>query len=59
MLDDEDGDSLPSSLHAQGEHDDMEEETLEGAEIAISAAMIREMSIDQITRPAESADGRR
>jgi ribonuclease E len=47
VLDEDEGD-LPT-LHAQGEHDDMEEETLEGA--ADLGSMIQEMSIDKITGP--------
>jgi ribonuclease E len=47
LLDDEDGD-LPV-LHASAQDDELEEETLEGA--ADLATMLREMSIDQITRP--------
>src|SRR6185312_9317274 len=46
VLDDEDGDDLPT-LHARSEHDEMEEETLEGA--ADLGSMIQEMSIDKIT----------
>ncbi|MBB5062744.1 Rne/Rng family ribonuclease [Granulicella mallensis] len=47
LLDDEDSD-LPH-VHAGAFEDDMEEETLEGA--ADLGTMLREMSIDQITRP--------
>ena len=45
-----------TALHAgyEDDMDDMEEETLEGA--ADLGTMIREMSIDQITRPAVPAD---
>ncbi len=50
-LDEDEGD-LPM-LHAGGD-DDMEEETLENA--ADLGSMIREMSIDQITRPADPID---
>ncbi|MDQ2925745.1 MAG: Rne/Rng family ribonuclease [Acidobacteriota bacterium] len=52
VLDEEEGDIL--TLHAHGEHDDMEEETLEGA--ADLGSMIREMSIDQMTKPSEATD---
>jgi len=48
VLDDEEGDYLPT-LHAHSAHDDMEEETLEGA--ADLGSMIQEMSIDKITGP--------
>ncbi|SEG53781.1 ribonuclease G [Bryocella elongata] len=51
LLDDEDVDYLP--LSASAADDDMEEETLENA--ADLGSMIREMSIDQITRPEEPA----
>ena len=52
VLDEEEGD-LPT-LHAHGDHDDMEEETLEGA--ADLGSMIQEMSIDKITRPGAADD---
>jgi ribonuclease G len=44
----------PATLHAyhEEEFDDLEEETLEGA--ADLGTMIREMSIDQITRPVDA-----
>jgi ribonuclease G len=46
----------PATLHAghEDEFDDLEEETLEGA--ADLGTMIREMSIDEITRPGDSED---
>ena len=50
---DEDEANLPM-LHGRSEDDDMEEETLEGT--ADLGTIIREMSIDQITRPVDSAD---
>jgi len=53
VLDDEDGDYLPT-LHARSDHDDMEEETLEGA--ADLGSMIQEMSIDKITGPDADED---
>jgi len=49
LLDDEDVDYLP--MRASAADDDMEEETLENA--ADLGVMIREMSIDQITRPED------
>ena len=52
LLDDEDGE-LPS-LHASAGDEELEEETLEGA--ADLGTMLREMSIDQITRPEAPAD---
>ena len=52
LLDDEDGD-LPV-LHASAQDDELEEETLEGA--ADLGTMLREMSIDQITRPEVPVD---
>jgi ribonuclease E len=48
VLDEEEDGFLPS-VHAHSDHDDMEEETLEGA--ADLGSMIQDMSIDQITRP--------
>ena len=49
MLDDDDDGAQPlANVHARAEHDGHEEETLEGA--ADLGTMIREMSIDQITR---------
>jgi ribonuclease E len=51
VIDDEDGDLAPASAMA-GE-DDTEEETLENA--ADLGSMLREMSIDQITRPQDPA----
>jgi len=53
VLDDEDGDYLPTH-HARSDHDDMEEETLEGA--ADLGSMIQEMSIDKITGPEAGDD---
>jgi len=49
----EDEEQEPASMHAyhEEEFDDLEEETLEGA--ADLGTMIREMSIDQITRPGD------
>jgi ribonuclease E len=54
ILDDEDSDA--TTLHASSyeEIDDLEEETLEGA--ADLGTMLREMSIDQITRTAPQAE---
>ena len=54
ILDDEDTEA--TTLHASSieEMDDLEEETLEGA--ADLGTMLREMSIDQITRPAPEAE---
>jgi len=52
LLDDEDGD-LPI-LHAGAQDDELEEETLEGAPDL--GSILREMSIDQITRPEVPVD---
>jgi ribonuclease G len=47
LLDDEDGEI--AAVHAGASHEEMEEETLEHA--ADLGSMIRDMSIDQLTRP--------
>ena len=52
ILDDEDGEI--AHLHAGAHDDDLEEETLEHA--ADLGSMIRDMSIDEITRPEPSAE---
>ena len=55
MDEDEDGDTLPTlHAHTSAEFDQQEHETLEGA--ADLGTMIREMSIDQITRPEPVLD---
>ncbi len=53
VLDDEDGEPLTLSAAAHG-YDDTEEETLEGA--ADLGVMLRDMSIDEITRPEHVGD---
>jgi ribonuclease G len=52
LIDDEEHETTALHAHYDEEFDDLEEETLEGA--ADLGTMLREMSIDQITRPAEA-----